>query len=70
MTQTMSLANGLCKPDAAYNKLNNTEITYTLVFRFHNAVTIDRKKKPQVTKLLFAREFVGRVILHYFLLKT
>ena len=44
MTQTMSLANGLCKPDTAYNKLNNTEITYTLVFRFHNAVKIDRKK--------------------------
>ena len=44
MTQTMSLANGLCKPDTAYNKLNNTEITYTLVFRFHNAVKLIGKK--------------------------
>lgn len=70
MTQTMSSANGLCKPDTAYNKLNNTEITYTPVFRFHNAVKIDRKKKPHETKLLFAREFVGRIILYYFLLKT
>lgn len=61
MTQTMSLANGLCKPDAAYNKLNNTEITYTLVFRFHNAVTIDRKKNHKKQNYYLRASLLGEL---------
>lgn len=41
----MLLVNGLCKLDIVYNKFNNIEIIYMLVFRFYNVVIIDRKKK-------------------------